>query len=159
MPLKLDLKTGEKMIVNGAVLENVGPGAKVIVHNMASILRDKEILTQDDAVTPASRVYFSLQCAYMFPETRDGHLKKFRSFLNDYLAACPSALAIGDEIKGFIDEKQYYKALRASRNLIAHEAETVQAFNSGMTKLNEIAQAADTVIDMDQLIEENADEK
>ena len=41
MPLKLDLKTGEKMVVNGAVLENVGPSAKILVHNMASILREK----------------------------------------------------------------------------------------------------------------------
>ncbi len=52
MPLKLDLKCGEKMIVNGAVLENVGPNAKILIHNLATVLREKEILTQDDAATP-----------------------------------------------------------------------------------------------------------
>ena len=71
MPLKLDLKCGEKMIVNGAVLENVGPNAKILIHNLATVLREKEILTQEDAATPASRVYFSLQCAYMFSEARE----------------------------------------------------------------------------------------
>lgn len=143
MPLKLDLKSGEKMIVNGAVLENVGPSAKIIVHNMASILREKEILSQEDAATPASRVYFSLQCAYMFPQARQDHLNKFSGFLDDYLAACPSAREIGDVIKDHIEDKQYYKALRHSRNLIAHEIKTLNAFNDGMSKLAGIAAEAE----------------
>ena len=68
MPLKLDLKAGEKMVINGAVLENVGPNAKILVHNQAMILREKEVLTEDICATPASRIYLALQCAYMFPD-------------------------------------------------------------------------------------------
>lgn len=143
MPLKLDLKGGEKMIVNGAVLENVGPSAKILVHNMASILREKEILSQEEASTPASRVYFSLQCAYMFPESRAEHLKKFEAFLSDYLMACPSASEIGNEIRKFVTDQALYKALRASRNLILHEVKTLNAFNEGMSKLNGLAAEAE----------------
>lgn len=143
MPLKLDLKSGEKMIVNGAVLENVGPSAKILVHNMASILREKEILSQEEASTPAARVYFSLQCAYMFPQARADHLKQFTSFLDDYLAACPSAVELGQEIRALVEDQQYYKALRHSRNLIAHEFRTLSAFNEGMSKLADIAAEAE----------------
>ncbi len=153
MPLKLDIKAEEKMIVNGAVLENVGPGAKILVHNMASILREKEILSQEEAVTPASRVYFSLQCAYVFPQGRDDHLIRFKQFLDDYLVACPSAADIGEEINKHVADQQYYKALRASRKLIAHEAKTLSAFNAGMEKLSAIAADADSD-DLDPEIEE-----
>ena len=96
MPLKLDFKHGEIMIVNGAVIENVGSNAQLLVHNKAAILREKEILTQSEAATPASRVYFELQCAYIFRETRDDHLKTFRNHLKDYVDACPSATDIAD---------------------------------------------------------------
>ena len=143
MPLKLDLKSGEKMIVNGAVLENVGPSAKILVHNMASILREKEILSQEEAATPAARVYFSLQCAYMFPENRTDHLKQFDRFLKDYLSACPSADDIGTDIRSFVDKKEFYKGLKAARNLIAHEVRTLNAFTEGMNKLAEIAAEAE----------------
>ena len=91
MPLKLDFKHGEKMIVNGAVMENVGSNAQLLVHNKASIMREKEILSNQEAATPASRVYFELQCAYIFRETRDEHLARFNQFLKDYIDACPSA--------------------------------------------------------------------
>lgn len=143
MPLKLDLKCGEKMIVNGAVLENVGPNAKILIHNLATVLREKEILTQEDAATPASRVYFSLQCAYMFDDARAEHLKNFNQFLKDYLEACPSASEIADVIRGHVEKGNLYKALKSSRNLIAHEVRTLDEFNSGMSKLSEIALEAE----------------
>lgn len=143
MPLKLDLKCGEKMIVNGAVLENVGPNAKILIHNLATVLREKEILTQDDAATPASRVYFSLQCAYMFDDAREEHLKNFARYLKDYLQACPSAAEIAEGIKSHVDSENFYKALKASRNLIAHEVRTLDEFTSGMNKLSEIAAEAE----------------
>lgn len=143
MPLKLDLKCGEKMIVNGAVLENVGPNAKILIHNLATVLREKEILTQEDAATPASRVYFSLQCAYMFDDAREEHLKNFNQYLNDYLEACPSASEIADVIRGHIEKENFYKGLKSSRNLIAHEVRTLDEFNSGMNKLSEIAAEAE----------------
>lgn len=143
MPLKLDLKCGEKMIINGAVLENVGPNAKILIHNLATVLREKEILTQEDAATPASRAYFSLQCAYMFDEAQDEHLKNFHRYLNDYLEACPSASEIAEVIRGHIEQENFYKALKSSRNLIAHEVRTMDEFNNGMNKLSQIAQEAE----------------
>lgn len=149
MPLKLDLKCGEKMIVNGAVLENVGPNAKVLIHNLATVLREKEILTKEDAVTPAARVYFTLQCAYIFPERRDEHLKHYKKFLKDYVEACPSASDIAEKIRGHTDAGDYYKGMKVARNLIAHEVETMNQFHSGIRKLEEIAAEAGLEADSD----------
>ena len=93
MPLKLDFKAGEKLVINGAVVENVGGNAKLLVHNESAIIREKEILTQAETNTPAARVYFALQCAYMFPRHEEEYLATFREFLGDYIKAAPSAKA------------------------------------------------------------------
>ena len=128
MPLKLDIKAGEKLVINGAVLENVGGNAKLLIHNESAIIREKEILSQGESNTPAARVYFTLQCAYMFPRHEDEYLKTFREFLNDYVSAAPSTKPIGDEIAKFVDEAKLYRALKATQKLIRHEADTFSDF-------------------------------
>ena len=125
MPLLIDLKPGERVIINGSVLENAGSNTKIRIHNESAILRQKEILTEQDAVTPASRVYFALQCAYIFPDRRAHYLELFHGYLGEYLEACPSAAPIGDEIRGAIETAHYYAALRACRKLLRHEADVV----------------------------------
>ncbi len=141
MPLKLDFKSGEKMVINGAVVENIGPNAKILVHNIATILRDKEVLTEKDAVTPAARVYFALQCAYVFPEKHDHYTKMFNTYLRDFVNACPSATGIADEIRDNVESGDLYKGLKGVRRLIAHEAETLNLFHQGMAKLAAMSEA------------------
>ena len=58
---------------------------------------------------------------------------------------------VGEEITTFVDASDYYKALRASRKLIAHEVRTLDAFNSDMTKLSEIAAGAGDDDEDDQI--------
>ena len=71
MALVVHLKKGAQIIVNGAVLENVtGRAISLALKNDATILRGDDILSPDAAVTPASRVYYALQCAYLFKERR-----------------------------------------------------------------------------------------
>ena len=128
MPLKLDFKAGEKLVINGAVVENVGSNAKLLVHNESAIIREKEILSQAETNTPAARVYFALQCAYMFPRHEQEYLDTFRGFLSDYVTAAPSAKPIGEEISKFVDEAKLYRALKTAQKLIRHEADTFEDF-------------------------------
>ncbi len=44
MALKLTLSPSEKLVVNGAVIQNGDRRASVVVQNKASILREKDIL-------------------------------------------------------------------------------------------------------------------
>ncbi|WP_028879188.1 flagellar biosynthesis repressor FlbT [Terasakiella pusilla] len=123
MPLKLNLKKGQKIIINGAVLENtVDRSVSLMLLNDAAILRDNDILTAEEASTPASRVYYSIQCAYLFENERVKHLADCRVFLEDFLQAIPSSQPIGDEIEKAVEREEYYVALRAARKLI--DAET-----------------------------------
>lgn len=128
MALKLEFKSGEKMIVNGAVLENIGPVARLLVHNRANIMRGREILTAEDSNTPAARTYFSLQCAYLFPEKRDAYLQQFVHLLEAYTKASPSANAIAARVMEAVDKGNLYKALRELHDLVKHELQLMGAF-------------------------------
>ncbi|MGJ3258664.1 MAG: flagellar biosynthesis repressor FlbT [Rhodospirillales bacterium] len=129
MPLKLDFKAGNKMVINGAVVENIGHNASLLIHNEAAILREKEILSEAETVTPAARVYFALQCAYMFPENKDHYISAFRQLLNDYVTAAPSAKEIGDEILAQIDKGRVYSGLKLTQKLIGHEIKIFENFS------------------------------
>ena len=154
MPLKLDFKNGEKMIINAVVLENVGPTAKLLIRNRANILREKEILSEEDAATPSARVYFSLQCAYMFPDGQDDHLEKFEGFLDEYLKACPSAEEIGTDIREHVKEGELYRALKLARKLIAHEMEVLTEFNESLKlRLEEVIETSENEEEFDGDIE------
>ena len=125
MPLKLNVSRGEKFIVNGAVIKNDGDSASLVFENQAQILRQKDILTQDTAATPAARVYLALQCAYLFPTHAEAHLGDFKVLLDDYLQAAPSAQSITDEIRALIEDDQLYNALKVCSRLLQHEHEVL----------------------------------
>lgn len=123
MPLKLALAKGERFVVNGAVIKNDGPDTSLVFENRAHILRQKDIMTNDNARTPARRVYLALQCAYMFSDRQTEHLATFRKMLGDYRTAAPSAAAIAASLDGFADRNDLYGALKECRKLIEHETE------------------------------------
>ena len=125
MPLKLTLGKGERLIVNGAVIRNDGESASLLFENQAHILRQKDILAQDGASTPAAQVYMALQCAYLFPERRGDHLRDYRQLIDDYVEAAPSAQTIAQEIDQKVDGEQLYESLKACRQLLAHESEVL----------------------------------
>ena len=138
MPLLIDIKPGDKVIINGAVIENAGNSTKLFVHNQAAILRGKEVLSEEDCGTPAARAYFALQCAYIFADKHADYLAKFEKLLDDYLAACPSAKDIGEKIRMEIKDDKLYRALKAAQKLIAHEGNIL---NSMQRKVSEVAES------------------
>ena len=122
MPLKIHLKKGQKVIINGAVVESTSPhNVSLLVRNDAAILRDSDILAPEDAVTPASRVYYALQCLYIFSDEYDDNLRRFNEYLEGYIKAAPSATVIAEKLWKLIDEREFYKALKSAQDLIEHE--------------------------------------
>lgn len=122
MALKIQIRPKHKIIINGAVLENVSSrSASFILHNKASVLKDADIIVADEAVTPATRIYFSVQCMYLFPDDGEDRLPILNQLVQDYLEAAPSSLEIISRLKAHIAVGEFYQALRAARELINHE--------------------------------------
>jgi flagellar protein FlbT len=68
-------------------------------------------------------VYFALQCAYLFPDRKDEHLRDFEQFLVSYLEAAPSAREIARRVLAAVGAGSFYGALKQARRLIEHEGE------------------------------------
>ena len=71
MPLKLNVKPGEKFVVNGAVMVAGGKGASLVLQNEATILLGKDIIQEDEADTPAKRIYFTILLMYLDADQSD----------------------------------------------------------------------------------------
>lgn len=121
MPLRIKLPKQERVLINGAVIENTGDTAILLIHNKADILRRKEIMQENEASTPARKIYYSLQCAYIFEKDRTRYLSLVNEFMLQYLDAASSAQPILKKISSDIDKSHLYNALKSSRNLIDHE--------------------------------------
>jgi flagellar protein FlbT len=127
LALTVKLKPGQKIIINGAVIESSSPGVTAIrVLNPVSILREQDVIPPEDAVTPASRVYYAIQCAYLFPHQSAQHLASFNQRLLEYEIAAPSAAPLAEEMRQHVAEGNLYRALKSARQLIAHETEVLK---------------------------------
>jgi flagellar protein FlbT len=85
MPLKIQLKPKERVIINGAVIEGHDDArTEIVVLNNASVMRQKHILQQDEANTPVKRLYFALQMLYIEDrENHDPYKKSFEQYHKD----------------------------------------------------------------------------
>jgi len=125
MGLKITLKPGERMIIDGAVITNGNTKSNFIIENPVPILRDKDILNTENAKTPARRIYFSIQLMYVDEKNLTEHHKLYWKLVKEFLDAAPRALGIIDRISEAILNGSYYQALKTCKKLIAYEEEVM----------------------------------
>ena len=83
MPLKLVLKPHERVVLNQAVIVNGRQKAELILENKASVLRERDIMTEEGADSPAKKVYFVVQMMYLFPKNMRFYQDKFNTNTNN----------------------------------------------------------------------------
>jgi flagellar biosynthesis repressor protein FlbT len=130
MPLAINLRPNERLIVNGVVIQNSAASAKLLIHNNAAVLREKDIITAEGANTPARRVYFAIQCKYLFPNKDGTYLPLVHQFIEEFETAAPSTTGITQEIRRQVEAGQLYQALKSAKQLIAREQEILNAVSS-----------------------------
>jgi flagellar protein FlbT len=122
MALKVELKPGERIILGDCVVTNADQRTKLVISGDAPILREKDILTQKTADTPAKRIYLAIQLMYTSKDSRPHHEVYF-ALVRDIMLAAPSTMAIIENINNHILTGELYKALKSARKLINHEEE------------------------------------
>jgi flagellar protein FlbT len=134
MPLTIHIRKGKKIIINGAVLENASERPiKFLLKNRAEILRCDDVLAPDQAVTPAGRIYYALQCVYLFPHSESRYLSLFFDLVEDYRTAAPSMNALVERLLALVRLGQFYDALKLARELIVHEEECLRRLDRYLT--------------------------
>lgn len=126
MSLKITLKPHEKMIFGGALVTNGSNGScDLIVENNVPILREKDIMNEEQANTPCKRIYFVIQLMYIDEKNIVTHHYSYWKLVGELLKAAPSLLGVVDLISENILGTKYYVALKLARKLIEYEEKVI----------------------------------
>jgi flagellar protein FlbT len=93
------------------------------VINDVPVLREKDILKDQDADSPCKRIYLAVQMMYMDSQ----HLPKYHQYyweqVRSVVDVAPSTAERLAVISSSVLEGHYYQALKAARDLIRYEQE------------------------------------
>ena len=127
MALKITLKPNEKMIVSGAVVTNGNnKNTDLIIENNVPVLRQKDILSEKDATSPCSRIYFIIQLMYIDEENLTDHQPVYWKLVRELLDAVPRLAVHINQINENILGGNFYRALKLAGELIDYEQEVLK---------------------------------
>ncbi|UWQ18423.1 flagellar biosynthesis repressor FlbT [Jannaschia sp. M317] len=123
--LMLKFPAGDRIVLNGAVIENVGRGARLrVLTPDTQLLRLRDAINPEEAGTPVGRLAHSVQLmlvgecdvAKVLPDTLAAFAPLRLAFVDDEDRLCI------DEVTGHLEAMQFYQALRALGRLRKREA-------------------------------------
>jgi len=125
MPLKLTLKPNEKVLIGTAVLTNAGSKAEIIIQNNVPVLREKDIITEENADTIAKKIYFIVLNMYVDAKNESEYHTIYFKLINELMDIAPKTeiLALIMEISQKILEGEHYIALKVCKKLLNFELE------------------------------------
>jgi flagellar protein FlbT len=137
VPLKIELKPNERVIIGDCVVTNAGPRTRLQIDGGVPILREKDIMTVRRANSPAKRVYLAVQLLYTSRGAHDHHAL-YLQLARDVLNVMPDARCFIDGINNRILTGELYKALKDARKLIEYEEESL-AMNHASKAYQDVA--------------------
>jgi flagellar protein FlbT len=126
MPLRVELKPFERIIIGESVIINSGTRSSFLIDGDAPILREKDTVTAETADTPAKRLYYNVQMMYLKNDVARYRASYCRS-LDELKRALPGSRDLLDAADRHISEGALYKALKEIRKLMKREEETLAA--------------------------------
>ena len=121
--LVLELKADDMLIINGAPMR-VRNKTRIELNGAARFLFGKQIMPPGGDTTPARRIYYAMQTAYI---GNDSERPAARAAAREFCAAFAShttsrlaGLILTDAIRA-LDEDRCYDALKLVRRIIRHE--------------------------------------
>jgi len=130
MGLKVELKAGERFILGDCIVTNGNQRTRLLIEGEAAILREKDIMTAQEADTPAKRIYLAVQLMYTARDPRLHHETYF-VLMRELVQAAPSAWPHVAAVSNHIMAGEMYKALKSAKALIAYEKELIEHATRG----------------------------
>jgi flagellar biosynthesis repressor protein FlbT len=133
MALKISLKPGEKFVVNGAVVTNGDRRSSFVIQNKVSILRERDILTEAEANTPARRVYFPIMLSYLDADKASTYYQEFVLRMTELMGVIenPEIQLVCVQVSLDMMNRDFYRALSGCRKLVEHEAKLLSGVLEG----------------------------
>ena len=126
MPLRIELKPFERIVIGETVLVNSGTRTSFLIDGDAPILRERDTITAETANTPAKRLYLCVQTMYLKNDIARYRLA-YQGFLRELRNSNPGARLTIDAVNDHVSAGALYKALREIRKLVKREDELLVA--------------------------------
>ncbi|WP_081581792.1 flagellar biosynthesis repressor FlbT [Pararhodospirillum photometricum] len=125
MPLKVTLRPNEKILIGTAVVANGPTKAELVILNRVPVLRQKDILTEEQADTVTKKLYHVILNMYISPQNEKAFHRSYFSLVRKIieLPFDGAALDLIHEISQCVIAGDHYRALKVCRNLIESEEE------------------------------------
>jgi flagellar protein FlbT len=120
MPLRVELKPFERIIIGEAVIINSDTRASFLIDGEAPVLRERDTVTAETANTPVKRLYFCVQVMYLkndVPRYRASYLR----LVGDVRQAMPDSHDLIKAVDKHISDGSLYNALKEIRKLMKCE--------------------------------------
>lgn len=122
MPLKIELKPHESIIIGESLITNDGERTRFYIEGNVPILREKFILRENEANTPSKRVYFVVQQMYL-SRSAEKLRPIYLEYVRDLQNAAPSLIPYISVVNDNILNEDYYNAIKNADKLVKKEDE------------------------------------
>jgi flagellar protein FlbT len=127
MALVVDLKKGETFMIGDTIIVNdthnrkfTNGGARLYISGDAPMLRQKDIMREEEATSPAKKLYFVMQTMYLSRDPK-AHAEAYVGLVRQIQEAGPDTAPYFAKINELLQNRSYYKALKEAKNLINFE--------------------------------------
>jgi len=124
--LKISLKPNEKIFIGGAVVRNCDSHVELNILNDVPLLREKDIMTEQEADSVCKQIYLCVQLMYMDQINLHAYQKNYRELIDEVMKAAPSTSNFVVEINSHLACGQYYQAMKCARSLVKYEKGLIQ---------------------------------
>ena len=122
MPLRVELKPFERIIIGDSVIINSATRSSFLIDGDTPILREKDTVTAETANTPAKRLYHCVQMMYL-----KNDVGRYRASYLDCVSELQEAVSGSSDliaaVNHHVTEGSLYKALKEIRKLMKREEE------------------------------------
>ena len=120
MPLRIELKPFERIVIGEAVLVNSGIRTSFMIDGDAPILRESDTVTPETANTPARRLYLCVQTMYLKSDI-PRYRTEYQRYLRSLRESQPDDRLAINIIDSHVTGGALYKALKEIRKLTKRE--------------------------------------
>jgi len=121
MPLRLELKPYERLIINGALIRNGDRRSTFLIETQSKFLRESEIITETEADTACKQIHLTLTVIYLADDPASGidlFFQQAAELIRLVPAAAPQVAAIAEAVEA----GTFYPAIKLGRKLVEWES-------------------------------------
>jgi flagellar biosynthesis repressor protein FlbT len=126
MPLRVELKPFERIVIGDSVIINSGTRTCFLIDGETPILRERDTVTAETANTPAKRLYLCVQTMYLKSDVTR-YRERYVGLIKELQDVVPNSRDLIESVEQFVTSGSPYKALKEIRKLMKREEETMAA--------------------------------